>query len=73
MKYLPRIVDSEIKELMKIMGAVSVSGDVKYRISKEYVKALIYEEVKKVDGVKRNPEKMVCVLRSLARNIYSSS
>ncbi len=47
MKYLPRIVDSEIKELMKIMGAVSVSGDVKYRISKEYVKALIHEEVKK--------------------------
>ena len=50
-------------------GAVSVSGDVKYRISKEYVKALIREEVKKVDGVKRNPEKMLCVLRSLARNI----
>lgn len=50
-------------------GAVSVSGDVKYRISKEYVKALIHEEVKKVDGVKRNPEKMLCVLRSLARNI----
>lgn len=41
----------------------------KYRISKEYVKALIHEEVKKVDGVKRNPEKMLCVLRSLARNI----
>lgn len=50
-------------------GAVSVSGDVKYRISKEYVKALIHEEVKKVDGVERNPEKMLCVLRSLARNI----
>lgn len=52
-------------------GAVSVSGDVKYRISKEYVKALIHEEVKKVDGVKRNPEKMLCVLRSLARNIFT--
>ena len=52
-------------------GAVSVSGDVKYRISKEYIKALIHEEVKKVDGVKRNPEKMLCVLRSLARNISS--
>ena len=50
-------------------GAVSISGDVKYRISKEYVKALIHEEVKKIDGVERNPEKMLCVLRSLARNI----
>ena len=26
MKYLPRIVDSEIKELMKIMGAVLIEG-----------------------------------------------
>ena len=50
-------------------GTVSVSGDVKYRISKEYVKALIHEEVKKIDGVKRNPKKMLCVLRWLARNI----
>lgn len=50
-------------------GAVSISGDVKYRISKEYVKALIHEEVKKIDGVKRNPKKMLCVLRRLARNI----
>ena len=54
-------------------GAVSVSGDVKYRISKEYVKTLIHEETKKVDGVKRNPEKMLCFLRRLARNISTQA
>ena len=50
-------------------AAISASGNVKYRYAKEYVKSLIHEEVKKVDGVERNPEKMKNVLRSLARNI----
>ena len=50
-------------------GAINVKGDIKYRVAKEYVKSLIHEEVKKVDGIKRNPEKMQNVLRSLARNI----
>ena len=50
-------------------ATINIDNDIKYRISKEYVKALIHEEVVKVDGVERNPEKMQSVLRSLARNI----
>lgn len=50
-------------------ASIEVKGDAKYRFSKEYVKSLVHEEVKKVDGVERNPEKMQNVLRSLARNI----
>ena len=50
-------------------ASINIDNDIKYRISKEYVKALIHEEVVKVDGVERNPEKMQSVLRSLARNI----
>ncbi len=50
-------------------ASIEVKTDVKYRFAKEYVKALIHEEVKRVDGVERNPEKMQNVLRSLARNI----
>lgn len=50
-------------------AAIDVKTDAKYRISKEYVKSLIHEEVKQVDGVERNPEKMQSVLRSLSRNI----
>ena len=50
-------------------ASIEVKSDAKYRFAKEYVKSLIHEEVKRVDGVERNPEKMQNVLRSLARNI----
>lgn len=50
-------------------AAINVKTDAKYRFSKEYVKSLVHEEVKQINGVERNPEKMQNVLRSLARNI----
>lgn len=50
-------------------ASIDVISDAKYRFAKEYVKSLIHEEVKRVDGTERNPEKMQNVLRSLARNI----
>lgn len=50
-------------------AAIFVESDAKYIFAKEYVKSLIHEEVKNIDGVERNPEKMQNVLRSLARNI----
>ena len=50
-------------------ASIEIKSDAKYRFAKEYVKSLIHEEVKKVDNVERNPEKMQNVLRSLARNI----
>lgn len=50
-------------------ASIEVRSDAKYRFAKEYVKSLVHEEVKKLDGVERNPEKMQVVLRSLARNI----
>lgn len=50
-------------------ASLEVKNDAKYRFAKEYVKSLIHEEVKMVDGVERNPEKMQNVLRSLSRNI----
>ncbi len=49
--------------------SLTIKGNAKYKIAEEYVKALVREEVKNVDGVERNPEKMQNVLRSLARNI----
>ncbi len=49
-------------------ASIEVKSDSKYRFAKEYVKSLLHEDVK-FDGVERNPEKMLNVLRSLARNI----
>lgn len=50
-------------------ASLEVKSEAKYRFAKEYVKSLLHEEVKKLDGIERNPEKMQNVLRSLARNI----
>lgn len=50
-------------------ASIIVKSDAKYRFAKEYVKSLVHEEVQRVDGIERNPEKMGKVLRSLARNI----
>lgn len=50
-------------------ASLTVKTDAKYRFAEEYVKSLIHEEVRHVDTVDRNPEKMQNVLRSLARNI----
>lgn len=50
-------------------ASIEVKSDAKYRFAKEYVKSLIHEEVKILDNVERNPEKMQNLLRSLARNV----
>ena len=50
-------------------ASIGIDGDIKYRFAKEYVKSLIHEDVRKIDGIGRNPEKMQNLLRSLARNI----
>ncbi len=50
-------------------ASLDIKSDAKYKIAKQYVSSLIHEEVKNVDGVERNPEKMKSVLRALARNI----
>ena len=50
-------------------ASIGIDEDIKCRFAKEYVKSLIHEDVKKIDGIERNPEKMQNILRSLARNV----
>ena len=50
-------------------ASIQIKSDARYRFAKEYVKSLTHEDVRKIDGIERNPEKMQSVLRSLARNI----
>ena len=54
-------------------ASLDIKSDAKYKIAKQYVSSLIHEEVKNIDGVERNPEKMKNVLRALARNISTSA
>lgn len=50
-------------------ASLDIEGTAKFRVAQEYVKSLLREEVKSVDGIERNPNKMIAVLRSLARNV----
>lgn len=53
--------------------ALNISGDNKYRIAKDYVKSLLSEGIKVVDGVERNSSKMNAVLKSISRNISTNT
>lgn len=49
--------------------AVSLGGDAALRLARNYVKAVIEEDVHRVDGVEKNPERVQLLLRSLSRNV----
>ena len=52
---------------------LNIEGDNKYKISKEYVKSLLSEGIKTVDGIERSTQKMNAVLKSISRNISTNT
>lgn len=52
---------------------LNIDGDNKYKVSKDYVKSLLSEEIKTFDGTERNTQKMNAVLKSISRNISTST
>lgn len=52
--------------------ALKIEGDNKYEISKDYVKSLLSEEVRTIDGTYRSAQKMNAILKSLSRNISTN-
>ena len=51
--------------------SIFLSGNPALRIARNYVKAIVEEDVHRVDGVERNPERVKRLLKSLARNVSS--
>lgn len=51
--------------------SIFLSGNPSLRIARNYVKAIVEEDVHRVDGVERNPERVMQLLKSLARNVSS--
>ena len=41
------------------------------RIARNYVRAIVEEDVHRVDGIERNPERVMQLMKSLARNVSS--
>ena len=50
-------------------ASLDIDNDNKYKVSKDYIDSLVREDVNIVDGIERNPLKMMSLLKSLARNI----
>ena len=50
-------------------AAVRMKGDDAMELSRNYVDAIIHQDVSRVDGVERNPKRVQLLLRSLARNV----
>ncbi len=50
-------------------ATIGKSDRVALRMSVDYVEAIIHHDVSRVDGVKKNPNRVRLILRSLARNI----
>lgn len=77
-KDISGVSDIGFEEIINVMrrggwpGTLSITGDNKYKISKDYVESLLDEEIKTVDGVERDPLKMSALLKSLSRNISTS-
>lgn len=53
--------------------ALNIEGDNKYKIAKDYVASLLNEEIKSVNGIERNSQKMNAVLKSISRNISTNA
>lgn len=50
-------------------ASVGIKGDDALELSRDYVDAIIHQDVSRVDGVERNPKRVQLLLRSLARNV----
>ena len=50
-------------------ASVRMKGEDAMEPSRNYVDAIIHQDVSRVDGVERNPKRVQLLLRSLARNI----
>lgn len=68
----------ELEDIINVMirggwpESLNIDGDNKYKVASEYVKSLINEEVKSVDGTEKNKLKMDALLKSISRNISTS-
>jgi len=73
------VSDLELEDIASVIvrggwpQTLKINNDNKYRVAVDYVDSLVTEEVKSIDGVERNPVKMRALLKSIARNISTST
>lgn len=78
-KDISGVSNLELEDIINVMirggwpESLNITGDNKFKVAKEYVQSLINEEVRTVDGVERDRIKMESLLKSVCRNISTST
>ena len=54
-------------------ASVRIKDDDALELSRDYVDAIIHQDISSVDGIERNPKRVQLVLRSLARNVATTA
>lgn len=69
------ISNLDLEDIINVMirggwpESLNIVGDNKYNVAKEYVKSLINEEIKSIDGIERDKIKMDSLIKSISRNV----
>lgn len=78
-KEVSGVSNLELEDIINVMvrggwpESLNISGDNKFKVAKEYVQSLINEEIRTVDGVERDKIKMESLLKSVSRNVSTST
>ncbi len=78
-KDIEAVSNLEFDDLVNVMmrggwpESLNISSDNQYKVAKDYIKSLLNEDIKTVDGVERNSKKMEAVLKSISRNISTNT
>lgn len=78
-KEISGVSNLELEDIIDVMirggwpESLNIAGENKFRVAKEYVQSLINEDVKTIDGVERDKIKMESLLKSISRNISTST
>ena len=78
-KDISGVSNLELEDIINVMirggwpESLNIDGDNKFKVAKEYIQSLISEDVKTIDGIERDKIKMESLLKSISRNISTST
>ena len=78
-KEISGVSNLELEDIIDVMirggwpESLNIDGNNKFKVAKEYVQSLISEEIRTIDSVERDKIKMESLLKSISRNISTST
>ena len=78
-KDISGVSDLSFEDIINVMirggwpESLNIDGENKFKVATEYVQSLINEDVRTVDGIERDKYKMGALLKSISRNVSTST